>query len=176
MKRNQHQVISKSSRPSAVPQSKTARSRAGDRPASASPCIALFPEGDGGASEEIIHLSKAEYAELKRAAAATRDGALMFMAKAGLEKARWPGRAGNTPSLHGIIGPSPALKEPVLLEGAVTFIFKAPDGRELERVDFPPDVFKRIQRAASKEGISLQEFCRTAIRHFIDSQDSRRAA
>src|ERR1035441_9875906 len=97
MKRNQHQVTSKSSRPIAAPQPKTAHSRAGDRPASASPSIALFPEGDGGASEEIIHLSKAEYAELKRAAATTRDGALMFMAKAGLEKARWPDTTGHAP-------------------------------------------------------------------------------
>jgi hypothetical protein len=174
--KNKLKSVRRGSKTAAASQPKTAQSRAIVRPESNSPCMALFPEGDGGASEEIIHLSKAELAELRRAAAPTRDGVVMFMAKAGLEKARWPGRAGNTPSLHGIIGPSPALKEPVLLEGAVTFIFKAPDGRELERVDFPPDVFKRIQRAASKEGISLQEFCRTAIRHFIDSQDSRRAA
>lgn len=78
-------------------------------------------------------------------------------------------------ALHGIKAPSPALKEIVLLEGAVTLLFKAPDGRELERVGFPAAVFKRIQRAAAKRGITLQEFCRTALRNFIKSQAARKA-
>ena len=49
---------------------------------------------------EIIHLSKAEYAELKRAAAATRDGVVMFMVRAGLEKARWPAGPGPQPTTN----------------------------------------------------------------------------
>ena len=42
-------------------------------------------------SEEIIHLSKAESAALKRASAGTGDGVLMFMANAALEKIGQPG-------------------------------------------------------------------------------------
>src|ERR1017187_8087454 len=91
MTKNQHQVTSKNSRPSAAPQPKTAHSRAGARPESNTPCIALFPQGDTSASEEIIDLSKAEYAALKRAAAPSGDGILMFMANAALEKIGWPG-------------------------------------------------------------------------------------
>ena len=105
MKRKQHQVTSKSSRPIAAPQPKTAHSRARNRPASASHAIALFPICDGapddlGISEEIVDLSKTEYAELKQAAAATYDGVAMFMAKAGLEKARWPAGPGPQPTTN----------------------------------------------------------------------------
>ena len=91
--------------------------------------------------------------------------ALDYIAKHGRWKNPWKALA-----LHGIKAPSPALKEIVLLEGTVTFIFKAPDGRELERVGFSAAVFKRIQRAAAKRGITLQEVCRTALRNFIKSQ------
>src|ERR1017187_8018937 len=91
MTKNQHQVTSKNSRPSAAPQPKTAHRRAGARPASTSPCIALFLKGDAGTSEDVIDLSKAECAALKRAAAPSGDGILMFMANAALEKIGWPG-------------------------------------------------------------------------------------
>jgi hypothetical protein len=96
MTKNQHQVTSKNSRPSAAPQPKTAHSRAGARPESNPPCIALFPQGDTSASEEIIDLSKAEYAALKRAAAPSGDGILMFMANAALEQIGRLGAAGET--------------------------------------------------------------------------------
>ena len=161
MKRNQHQVTSKSSRPIAAPQPKTAHSRAGDRPASASPCIALFPEGDGGASEEIIHLSKDEYAELKRAAATTRDGALMFMAKAGLEKARWPGRAGNTPSLHGIKAPL-TLAEPPSITGGIVVKLTSEHGTELGTVKIDDGDAELLQKAAAASELKLTE-----LLHFI---------
>jgi hypothetical protein len=96
MTKNQHQVTSKNSRPSAAPQPKTAHSRAGARPASTSPSIALFLKSDAGISEEVIDLSKAEYAALKRAAAPIGDGILMFMANAALEKIGRLGAAGET--------------------------------------------------------------------------------
>ena len=157
MKQNHHQVARQSSRPSAAPQPKTAHSRAGDRPASASPCIALFAEddgagaGNGGVSEEIIDLSKAEYAALKRAAAPSGAGILMFMAKAALEKAGRP-------------------------RGTVTCILILADGSEVARVDFPRDIFVRIEAAASRLGITLQQFFCNALRNHIRSQSARRAA
>ena len=90
------------SKTTAVPQPKTtpqaAQSRAGDDPEFPSPCIVLFPEGDGGVSEEIIDLSKAEYTALKRAAAPAGDGVLMFTANAALEKIGFP--AAQDPLKH----------------------------------------------------------------------------
>lgn len=157
MKQNDHQVARQSSRHSAAPQLKTAHSRAGARPTSASPCIALFPEGDGagggngGVSEEIIDLSKAEYAALKRAAGPSSSGILMFMANAALEKAGWQGKT-------------------------VTCILILANGSEVARVDFPHDVFARIETAASKLGITLQQFFENAIRNYIRSQSVGRAA
>src|ERR1035441_9456899 len=74
MKRNQNRVHRNGSRSAAVSQPKTGKVKAGHRPTSVLPNIALFLEDDGGASEEAIHLSKAEYAALKRAAASNRDG------------------------------------------------------------------------------------------------------
>jgi hypothetical protein len=100
MKRNQNRVHKNGSRSAAVSQPKTGKVKAGHRPTSVLPNIALFLEDDGGASEEAIHLSKAEYAELKRAAVPTRDGVLMFMARAGLEKARWPAGPGHQPTAN----------------------------------------------------------------------------
>jgi hypothetical protein len=157
MKQNHHQVARQSSRHSAAPQPKTAHSRAGHRPASPSPSVALFPEGDGagggngGVSEEIIDLSKAEYAALKRAAAPSGDGILMFMANAALEKAARPG-------------------------GTVTCILILPNGSEVARLDFPRNVFARIETVAAKLGITLQQFFEKAIRNYIRSQSIRRAA
>src|ERR1035437_6907108 len=60
------------SQPKTAP--KTAQSRGLVRPASALPCIALFPEGydetSGGISSEIVDLSQAESAAPRRAGAA----------------------------------------------------------------------------------------------------------
>jgi hypothetical protein len=67
---------------------------------SSGPCIALFPEGDGEASEGIVNLSNAEFHALKRAAGDDGPGVLMFMANAALEKASPPGRAGHQPTTN----------------------------------------------------------------------------
>jgi len=79
-------ILKKDSKTAATSQPKTAQSRAIVRPESNSPCIALFPQGDTSASEEIIDLSKAEYAALKRAVAPSGSGILMFMANVALKK------------------------------------------------------------------------------------------
>ena len=105
MKRDQNRVRKNDSRHRAATQTKNQPARTGNRPASASHAIALFPMGDGsfddiGASEEIVDLSKTEYAALKRAAASTRDGVVMFMVRAGLEKARWPGGTRHQPTAN----------------------------------------------------------------------------
>ena len=69
--------------------------------------------------------------------------ALDYIAKHGRWKNPWKALA-----LHGIKAPSPALKEIVLLEGTVTFIFKAPDGREMITV------FRHLHLGAS-DSLSL---------------------
>lgn len=149
--KKQSRILAKGSKTAAATQPKTAQSRAIVRPESNLPCIALFPQGDTSVSEEVIDLSKAEYAALKRAAAPSGAGILMFMANTALEKAGRPG-------------------------GTITCILTLPDGREAARVDFPRGVFARIEHAASTQGISLEQFFFNAIRHFIDSRDERRAA
>jgi hypothetical protein len=84
-------------------QPKTSQGRTNVRPASPSPSIVLFLERDGGVNEEGIDLSVAEYAALKRAAAPTGDGILMFMANAALEKV---GQSGALPVKRGAKQPS----------------------------------------------------------------------
>jgi uncharacterized protein (DUF1778 family) len=96
-------------------------------------------------------LSKAEYAALKRGAAPSGNGILMFMANAALEKAGWQGKA-------------------------VTCILILANGSEVARVDFPRDIFTRIEAAASRLGITLQQFFCNAIRNHIRSQAVRRAS
>jgi hypothetical protein len=85
--KNQSRILKNGSKSTSSSQPKTAQSRAIVRPECNLPCIALFPEGDTSVSEEIIDLSKTEYAALKRAAAPAGSGILMFMANAALEKA-----------------------------------------------------------------------------------------
>jgi uncharacterized protein (DUF1778 family) len=149
--KNQSRILKKDSKPAISSQPKTAQSSANARPECNPTCIALFPEGDTSLSEEIVDLSKAEYAALKRAAAPSGSGVLMFMANAALEKAGW---AGET----------------------ITCILTRPDGTEVARVDFPRSVLVQIDHAASKLGISIGQFFVNAIQHFIDSQGKRRAA
>jgi hypothetical protein len=60
--------------------------------------------------------------------------------------------------------------------GTVTCVWTAPNGREWMRVKFEGELFARIEIAASTQGITLQHFFDNAIRHYCDSQDSRRAA
>jgi hypothetical protein len=148
--KNQSRILKNGSKSTSASQPKTAQGRAIVRPECNPTCIALFPEGDG-LSEEIVDLSKAEYAALNRAAAPSGSGVLMFMANAALEKAGWPG-------------------------GIITCILILPDGAEVARVDFPRSVLVQIDHAASKLGISLGQFFVNAIQHFIDSQGNRRAA
>lgn len=96
MKRNQNRVRKNGSRSAAHSQAKTGKGRPEGRPPSASPSIALFPEGDG-ISDGIVDLSQAEYAALKRTFI-DGPGILMFMANAALEKsAAWSGGPGHQP-------------------------------------------------------------------------------
>jgi len=148
--KSQLKSVKRGSKTAAASQPKTAQSRAIVRPESNPPCIALFPEGDTSVSEEIIDLSKAEYAALKRAASPSGCGVLMFIANAALEKAGCPGRT-------------------------ITCILILADGTEVARVDFPRDVFARIEHAASKQGISIGQFFVNAIQHYIDSCNRRAA-
>jgi hypothetical protein len=93
MKRNHNQAGRNASRHSAAPQPKTKKVGGKVPRATIAPNIALFLEAEGGASEEVIDLSQAEYAALKRTSAGSGSGILMFMANAALEKAR----SGNIP-------------------------------------------------------------------------------
>ena len=95
--KNKLKSAKRSSKSPSPSQPKTAQSRAIVRPESDPPCIALFPQGDTSVSEEVIDLSKAEYAALKRAAAS--PGILMFMANAALEKIGSPDGTGHPPSV-----------------------------------------------------------------------------
>lgn len=96
-------------------------------------------------------MSEAEYATLKRGAAMAGSGVLMFMANAALKKAGWPPKN-------------------------ITCRFIGTDGSELALVDFPYDVFSRIEAAASKLGITLGRFINNAIRNLNKSQKSWRGA
>jgi hypothetical protein len=149
--KNKLKSSKRSSKSAAPSQPKTSQGRANSRPLSLSPSIALFTECDGGLAEESIDLSVSEYAALKQAAAPGGSGVLMFMANAALEKAGWPPKT-------------------------ITCILILPDGSEVARVDFPSDVFARIEAAASKLGITLERFINDAICNFIKSQGTRRAA
>jgi hypothetical protein len=83
--KNKLKSINKGSKSAADSQPKTAH-RAIVRPKSNPPCIALFPQGDTSVAEEVIDLSMAEYATLKRPAAPFGSGILMFLANLALTK------------------------------------------------------------------------------------------
>jgi|ERR1039458_250357 hypothetical protein len=157
MTKNQHQVTSKNSRPSAAPQLKTAHSRAGARPASTSPSIALFLKGDAGTSEDVIDLSKAEYAALKRAAAPSGDGILMFMANAALEKIGWPGSS------------SP-------FRGGLIVILQRPDGTEWTRVYFNALERHSIEACLKATGLTLLALIEKAVSSQAAQPSDRREA
>jgi hypothetical protein len=63
-----------------------------------------------------------------------------------------------------------------LAAGTVTCVWTCPDGSEWARVEFERELFSRIEYAASKLGVTLQQFFEKAIRHHIDSHHDRRAA
>jgi hypothetical protein len=96
MKRNQNRAGRKTSRHNAATQTKIQKGAGEVRPPSISPNITLFLEAEGGDSEEIVDLTKAEYAALKHAA--PRSGILMLMANAALEKINFPGAARHQPT------------------------------------------------------------------------------
>jgi hypothetical protein len=154
------QQNSRRSRPAsagAAPQSKTVPNRAGHCPASASPCIALFPEGDGGSdgnggiSAEVIDLSKAEYAALEQAAVASGDGILMFMANAALEKI---GESGSS----------------IPSKGGLTVAVQHPNGK-VTNVEFNLEQRRRIEAVLKRTGIGLQRFMNMALSLFLDFAD-----
>ena len=58
----------------------------------------------------------------------------------------------------------------------VTCVFNDPDGRVLSRVELPRDAFARIEAAASKLDITLDQFFNNAIGHYIGLRTGRRAA
>jgi hypothetical protein len=149
--KKQTRILKNGSARASVSQPKTARSRAGDHSDFTLPRLALFAAGGDGAAQEVIDLSKAEYAALKRAAAAAGSGVLMFMANAALGQS---GRTGRT----------------------VTCKIFLPDGREWASVDFRSDLFALIESCRSKLGITLEKFFDLAIRNRIRSQAVRRAA
>jgi len=63
-----------------------------------------------------------------------------------------------------------------MARGTVTCVWTGPDGREVASVEFHRELFSRIERAASKMHVSLQQFFDDAIRDFTHSRENRRAA
>jgi hypothetical protein len=117
------------------------------------PAIALIPREpngeEGSISSEVIDLSRAEFATLKRAAKAQGHSVLMFLSNAALEKAGQRDVAGQN------------RKNPVA--------FQHPDGSEFARVDFPREVFERIERARAKSGQTLAEFFNAALQSKLEA-------
>jgi uncharacterized protein (DUF1778 family) len=148
---NKLKSVKRGSKSASAPQPKTAQSRAIVRPESNPPCIALFPQGDTSVFEEVIDLSKAEYAELKRAARPTRDGVLMFMARAALEKARWPDTTGHAPKAGSAFASSLCLFDASVgeLAGEIPLV-----GKELPQVVI----------AAHRQHTTVDHFIADAIR------------
>ena len=152
--KNKLKSVRKGSKTAAAPQPKTTQSRAILRPESDPPCIALFPEGDTSVSEEIIDLTKAEFAALKRAAEPGGAGVLMFMANAALEKAGRPSASGHQPA-RGSHTPS-----------CLCFF----DGGVVEVTAEIPLVGREIPGvvvAAARMGITVDQFIADAIRKKI---------
>src|ERR1039457_995406 len=146
MKPNQSQAVRNSSRHGAAMQSKIQKGGAKARPTPVSPSIALFLEGDG-LSEEIVDLSEAEYAALKRAAGPGGDGILMFMANAALERAVWP--SSSNPS-----------------KGGLTAACQFPDGN-VTNVEFDLEKRRRIEASLKRSGMTFDHFMQRAVEHFV---------
>ena len=156
--KNKLKSAKRSSKSPSPSQPKTAQSRAIVRPESDPPCIALFPQGDTSVSEEVIDLSKAEYAALKRAAAPSGDGILMFMANAALEKIGWPGSS------------SP-------FRGGLIVILQRPDGTEWTRVYFNALERHHIEACLKATGLTLLALIEKAVSsHIARLNDQREAA
>ena len=107
-------------------------------------------------SEEIIHLSKAESAALKRASAGTGDGVLMFMANAALQKIGVPGGAGNTPAVLGTKAASPALEEGGCMEGEIVLKIADCHGNGVGDVKIDEIDAELLQKAVTASGLSLK--------------------
>lgn len=63
-----------------------------------------------------------------------------------------------------------------LRAGIVTCVWTGPDRQEVARVDFPREVFSRIEAICIDRRITLQQFCDEAILHYIELRKDRRAA
>ena len=126
-------------------QSKIQKGRGKVRPSPVSPSIALFLEGDG-LSDEIVDLSEAEYAALKRAAVPSGAGILMFMAKAALEKARC---YSSNPS-----------------KGGLTAACQFPGGN-VTNIEFDLEKRRRIEAALKRSGMTFEHFMQRAVVHFV---------
>jgi hypothetical protein len=87
MKRTKNRVRKHRSKTIPVPQTETRQSGSGGRDDARTPVLALFPESDGGLSENAFIFDAGEYAALKQAAAAAGSDVTMFIANAALEKA-----------------------------------------------------------------------------------------
>jgi hypothetical protein len=150
MKQNHHQVARQSSRHSAAPQPKTAQSRAKAPGKSAGPVIALFLEGEEpGMSEELVDLTKAEYAALKNAAG--NGNVLMFMANAALEKINHPGGTEGKPQTP---HDSPAC----------LCIFDPAAGEVVSAIPLAGRELPGVVIAACRAGITVDQFIADAIR------------
>jgi hypothetical protein len=157
--KNKLKSVRSGSKSASAPQPKTAQSRAIVRPESNPPCIALFPQGDTSVSEEVIGLSKAEYAELKRAARPTRDGVLMFLVRAGLEKARWPSGTGHQP-IAGSDSPSGYC------------IFDRAVGEVVSEIPLAGAQLDSVVVASHQRGITADQFIADAIKEKLGEQPS----
>ena len=53
-----------------------------------------------------------------------------------------------------------------LASGIVTCVWIGPDKRELARVDFPREIFSRIEEVRTTRGMTLHDFCDDAVHHY----------
>jgi hypothetical protein len=159
--KNKPESVRRGSKTAAASQPKTSKSPAKARPGSASHCVALFPEvaGDiGGLSEEIIDLSQDEYAALKRAAAPTGDGILMFMANAALEKA---GQSGTLPLKRGAKQPS------------CFCFYDAGVGELAGEIPLIGRALRDVIPAAYRQGLTVDQFIAGAIKEKLSKSGDK---
>ena len=163
MKRNLNQAVRNSSRHGAAMQSKIQKGGGKVRPPSISPHIALFLEADGGISEEIIDLTTAEYAALKRAAAPSDDGILLYMSNAALEKINCP-----LPTQY---LPTTAADTPSCL-----CLFDAGVGELAGEIPLVERELPSVVIAAYRQRVTLDQFIADAIREKLRAAPGKHAA
>ena len=202
MKRNQHQVTKKVSRNRAAPQSKTvAASQARNQTRSGTGvslqrkaqseevrklnfAILSIPMAEPGklppkADEAVVELASrlgcgVGVAQVWRQVRRLANGPNPLIRCVG---SRWKvTKAGRREHLELYMDSLQQDRDRRLAAGTVTCVWTGPDGREFARVDFERELFSLIKGAASKLGITLQQFFDDAVHHYCDSLDSRRAA